>query len=76
MASMTKTLVKIVRALAVGDKPKPRPRVKQKQGKTLYHWHMTPNKTQYAMVKIGFNSRTRKNVYQCPFCGGKAERPY
>jgi hypothetical protein len=41
-----------------------------------YHWHVVWGKTKYVMEYIGHNNRTGKNVYQCPFCGGKAERPY
>ena len=65
---MTKALVPSFRSLlGFGNN-------KQSTHHAPYHWHMTPFKTKYPMRYVGYNNRTKKKVYQCTFCGGKAER--
>ena len=76
--SMTKALVKVVRALQVVDRQNRRP-ARRSGGRAPHHWHVTfCGRSKYTMARVGFNHRTRRWVYQCPFpgCGGKAERPY
>ncbi len=67
---MTKALVKAFVGSLVGPSPR------HTGGRAPYHWHVQLYKKKYMMERIGFNQRTRKHVYQCPFCGGKAERPF
>jgi hypothetical protein len=56
---------------AVVRQPKP-----QKKRKAPFHWHLVWGRTKYVMDRVGYNQRTGRYVYQCPFCRGKAERPY
>jgi hypothetical protein len=77
--SMTKALAKVVRALQVVDKQNRHRRSHtpaRQGGQPPFHWHMVFGRRMYVMSRIGYNQRTHKHVYQCPFCGGKAERPY
>jgi len=79
MSNVGKALIAIGKALTTqnrnGHRQTVRYKVQQpKSNAAPYHWHMVFGKTKYVMDYVGLNNRTGKKVYQCPFCGGKAER--
>ena len=72
-------LVKVLNALLVpgSNGQVTRYTVRRRQRRTPFHWHLTwGGRTKYEMRRVGYNQRTHRHVYECPFCYGKAERPY